>query len=163
MSALDDFLSYAEGEVDYHENADGSSKDGAYFGNSEPAEWCTYFVCWCADKAGILTTASEAGVPYIPRNFRVTGIVKFYQDNRRSLEPKSNPSSGNYPQPGDLVSIENDWEEPEDHIGIVYEVDGNKLTTIEGNYSNSVKKVTYTDFERSDAKIVRLLSNHTSW
>ena len=49
------------------------------------------------------------------------------------------------PQVGDFVAIDNNGKiaDGPDHTGIVYSVVGNTLTTIEGNISKKVVKVTY--------------------
>lgn len=56
-----------------------------------------------------------------------------------------NEANPNYPMPGDLVTIKPTGSSSESHIGIVYAVNGNTVTTIEGNISDKVKKVTYTN------------------
>ena len=163
MSALDDFLGYAEEEIDYQEGPNNDNKFGEYFGHNN-VSWCAYFISWCADQAGILTDNEIASYPYMPNTGSVGEYIDFYKKNSRSLEPKMDPSSNNYPIPGDLVTITPKNKPKESHIGIVYQVNGDKITTIEGNCSDSVRTATYTNLNSTSfGKIERLLSNHKSY
>ena len=163
MSALDDFLNKAVEQIGYKEGPNNDNKYGEYF-NDNFESWCCYFICWCADQEGLLTYSEDADCPYIPFSASVTKFDELYDENRRLLEPKMDPSSNNYPMPGDLVAIQYDGYSSPNHIGIVYEVNGNTLTTIEGNCSDSVRTATYTNLDGgSFGKIKYLLSNHKSY
>ena len=163
VSKLQDFLDIANDEVGYEEGSGNDNKYGEHFGrNYEP--WCAFFICWCADQAGILTDSDDADCPYIPFTGSTSEMKRLYAKNRRDLSPSMNEANPNYPMPGDLVTIQPTGSSSESHIGIVYEVDGNTVTTIEGNISDKVKKVTYTDLVApSYGTIVTLLSNNKSY
>lgn len=163
MSSLQDFLDYAEAEVGYKEGTGNDNKFGKYFGaNKQP--WCAYFICWCADQAGILARSETVECPNIPFKASASEMKKNYVKNRRDLAPSMNASSPNYPMPGDLVTIKTKGSTSESHVGIVYEVSGKTVTTIEGNVSDKVQKVTYTDLENASyGTIVTLLSNNKSY
>lgn len=76
-------------------------------------------------------------------------------------------SSPNRLQVGDIVVINTQDGGPvTDHAGIVVSVDYDAGTAdvMEGNRSNKVKKVTYTNLvDSSGYTIVYLCSNHTSY
>ena len=64
VSKLQDFLDIANDEVGYEEGSGNDNKYGEHFGrNYEP--WCAFFICWCADQAGILTDSDDADCPSI--------------------------------------------------------------------------------------------------
>ena len=163
VSKLQDFLDIANDEVGYEEGSGNDNKYGEHFGrNYEP--WCAFFICWCADQAGILTDSDDADCPYIPFTGSTSEMKRLYAKNRRDLSPSMNEANPNYPMPGDLVTIKPTGSSSESHIGIVYEVDGNTVTTIEGNISDEVKKVTYTDLvDPSYVTTVTLLTNNKSY
>lgn len=56
---------------------------------------------------------------------------------------KSNQSFFTSPQKGDLIFFDWDKSGDADHVGFVLSIDGNIITTIEGNSSDMVKKNTY--------------------
>lgn len=56
---------------------------------------------------------------------------------------KSNQSFFTSPQKGDLIFFDWDKSGDADHVGFVMSIDGNIITTIEGNSSDMVKKNTY--------------------
>lgn len=92
--------------------------------------WCASFMSWC-----FKTAAQEIG---IKRPFEHTASVnKLYELAQSKVWfIKTNP------QPGDIMLLVDlqDWSKS--HTGIVREVAGNKIHTIEGNYKNSVARVT---------------------
>jgi hypothetical protein len=62
------------------------------------------------------------------------------------------PRGQKTPKPGDIVFFKlrkGPW--PSTHVGIVEKVEGDRIVTIEGNYSNSVKRVTH---HKNSRKIV---------
>ena len=91
-------------------------------------EWCAIFLTVIGDLSGASTYfGRECGVQRFIRIFKDKGIwmglVK--------------------PKPGDIIVF--DWQKDGwgDHIGIVEQVNGNQVTTIEGNTSKSVARRTY--------------------
>lgn len=91
-------------------------------------EWCAIFLTVIGDLSGASTYfGRECGVQRFIRIFKDKGIwmglVK--------------------PKPGDIIVF--DWLKDGwgDHIGIVEQVNGNQVTTIEGNTSKSVARRTY--------------------
>lgn len=90
--------------------------------------WCDVFVSClfilnnCVDLIG----GVECGVEEHVAIFKRLGIWK---DGRSVI-----------PSPGDLIVYDWHGDGVADHIGLVETVDGNNITTIEGNYQDSVKR-----------------------
>ena len=102
------------------------TKYGAWYGVN-PAPWCCMFVSWCANEAGILGTL-------IPKYKGAgTGYNWFKVKNRITMKPKAGDIGFLKPTTKGATSS---------HTFIVYKVDGNKITTIEGNENNAVIKHT---------------------
>jgi hypothetical protein len=100
---------------------------GAYAG----APWCAYFVSWAAAQAG-----SPIG-EYGEGHGAVEGVRAWAERTGRLLPPTDEP------QPGDLILFGGR------HIGIVESVNADgSLTTVEGNHSHAVERVTR---QRSEA------------
>lgn len=115
------FINTALGEVGYKESGKDINKYGQWAGHNGVA-WCVYFVCWCAYKSG---------AP-IPTGYGYVGDMSSYFKSRGKYK-----SAGSYkPKAGDLM-IQGDR-----HIGIVISAGASSCETVEGNYSNSVKRVT---------------------
>ena len=115
------FINTALGEVGYKESGKDINKYGQWAGHNGVA-WCVYFVCWCAAKSG---------AP-IPTTYGYVGDMSSYFKARGKYK-----SAGSYkPKAGDLM-IQGDR-----HIGIVISAGASSCETVEGNYSNSVKRVT---------------------
>mgnify|MGYP001029841514 CR=1 FL=1 len=163
MMSLDSFVEIAEGEVGYTAGSNGYTKYGEWYG-LPTSSWCAMFVSWCANEADILTTSETDECPYVPKESTVTEMKRFYSNSRRALNPVLNSSSPNYPQVGDLAVIRSEGYSSDNHIGIIVDVNGSSVTTVEGNTSRKVKRVTYTDLYASGfGTITMLLSNHVSW
>jgi len=91
-------------------------------------DWCAAFVTVVGDLAGASTyIGRECGVHRFVQIFKNKGIW-------RGLEK---------PQAGDIVVF--DWQKDgwRDHIGFVEKIEGNQITTIEGNTSGRVARRTY--------------------
>ena len=124
------FLSIAYSQIGYKEQGPNKTKYGEWYGmNGQP--WCAMFISWCANEAGILNklipkyASSSAGYRWFKNNTAITST----------------------PQPGDIGFIKNTdsskrSEFPAEHTFIVYSVNGNQITTIEGNIDNKVAKLT---------------------
>ena len=143
-----DIVAVAKSQVGYHEGnneselhgGNGSGSDnytefGSWYGLQ--SDWCAMFICWCANCAGIpqgvigrtgWADAADFGVEYRPKNSYT-------------------------PVPGDIIVFDfapyrtytgaEDPDEFGDHVGIVVEVSGNTVKTVEGNSSNAVREKSY--------------------
>lgn len=88
--------------------------------------WCCDFTVFCMKKAGNLPVAPTSSTRDLFSKFKAKGKSK-YMDEARSYTPKS----------GDIIFFNNDSSRASglkiDHVGIVEKVEGQKITTIEGN------------------------------
>jgi cell wall-associated NlpC family hydrolase len=124
-------LAYAQAEVGQGEEPPGSN-DGprlalyrsAVAGAAPGEPWCAYFVSWAAQQAGVPLGDAGTGLGSVAQ------ITDWAQRTGRLLPP------GAQPQPGDLILF------GDRHVGLVESVapDGS-LTTVEGNYAQSVSRV----------------------
>lgn len=93
-----------------------------------------YSTAWCAAfvSAVAIKTDNTAIIPvdcYCPRM-----LANF---------PKKTRDKKYTPKGGDVVFFDWNWNKVPDHVGMVESVSGNSVTTIEGNYSDSVKRRTF--------------------
>ena len=172
--ALNEFVQTALDEEGYEEGSDGYTKYGSWYGLAN-ADWCVMFISWCANQAGIMTTSSTGTVPNVPKMASTSAMYTWYTNNRRNLAPSMSPTWSllglladiDGAKVGDIVVINTQNGGPvTDHVGIVVSVDYDAGTAdvMEGNRSNKVKKVTYTNLVDSIGyTIVYLCSNHTSY
>ena len=160
MSKPSDVIAIAKGEFGYHEKASNASLDsktansgsnnwtkyardlhnaGYYNGNKNGYAWCDVFVDWCfyqaygktqGEKIECQTGVLGAGTPYSAGYYKAQGR---YDRN---------------PKVGDQIFFQNSGGIC--HTGLVIAVDGNTVTTIEGNSNNAVTKHTYN---KSDSYI----------
>ncbi len=101
-------------------------------------DWCVMFVSFCLSKADIPEEA-------VPRHHRVSTLIE--QLGWRYLPAKASYT----PIPGDLIFLYTSGSDQPSHVGIVERVDGDTLTVIEGNSSDSVARLTYSLQESSIA------------
>ncbi len=142
MGNLNRVLEIAQGYLGLNEY-DGShmvivNKYNSYFGGydlSSKDSWCDAFVSVVFNEAGMLNDIGgyECGCERHINLFKAKGI--WNEDGKIT------------PRQGDIILYNwDDKTQPNDgwadHIGIVESVSGTKITTIEGNYSNSVKRRT---------------------
>lgn len=93
--------------------------------------WCAAFVSACAVAVGY--------TEIIPRECSCPNMITLFQNMGRWVE-----DDGYTPKAGDIIFY--DWQDTgvgnnvgmADHVGIVESCDGNTITVIEGNISNSV-------------------------
>lgn len=99
--------------------------------------WCDVFVSclYILNNAVDLIGGVECGVHEHIEIFKRIGIWK----------------GRTTPQAGDIITFDWGGDGIGDHIGIVESVDGSQVTTIEGNYSDSVKR-RYLSFDTSSVK-----------
>ena len=112
-----EFIDVALDEVGYKEGKNNDNKYGKYFGKNNVA-WCALFVSWCAREAkipeDIIPTYSGCGTGY---NF-------FKKKGKIFKEPKV----------GDIVFYKpTKAGATSSHTGIVYQLVGDNVITIEGN------------------------------
>ncbi|MBT9589294.1 CHAP domain-containing protein [bacterium] len=99
--------------------------------NSATTPWCAAFAINILKDAGILDTTGLKNPNYCPE------IVRWAKEKGIWME------RGSTPKPGDAILFDWGADGTSDHIGIVEKVEGGKITTIEGNSSDSVKRNTY--------------------
>ena len=125
----DKFLEIARSQVGIKETPVNQVKYNDWYygrhvsGSSYP--WCVVFVCWCANQVDVLGSL-------IPKTASSSTMYRWF---------KKNTSITMKPKKGDIGFLKGDTT-PASHTFIVYEVDGNKITTIEGNIDNKVVKQT---------------------
>lgn len=117
------FVAVAISQLGYREGYNNYSKYGEYFGDPN-AQWCVYFVSWCADRSG-------APIPHY-------GYVGDVSDYFKARGKYKSVSSGYIPKAGDLMI------QGTKHIGIVESATRASVHTIEGNCSDKVKRMTRT-------------------
>lgn len=96
-------------------------------------QWCATFVSAVAVKLGY--------TDIIPPECSCPKMITLFQNLGRWIEDENRT-----PNPGEIIFY--DWEDSgsgdnrgsSDHVGIVEKVENGKITVIEGNYSNSVKR-----------------------
>lgn len=121
-NALQSFLKIAkEHSIDKSESYEEWTR--GVLGRSGYDDWCGFFVCACAKKAGVLgTTIAESG--------GVDSLMEGTKNLGGSLHAAANYT----PKPGDLFSLHRNGVNQGYHIGIVYSVSGNQFTSCEGNH-----------------------------
>jgi hypothetical protein len=115
----------ANGEVGYQASASQCQKYGPLCD-----DWCAMFVIWVWD---------QAGVPDLPDTYVARGVGRWGVEQHLF---KSRPSGGRgNPEPGDLVIYGTPVQVTGGHVSIVYSVNSDgTLTTIDGNFNNTVAK-----------------------
>ena len=112
---------------------------GAWYGYPYGA-WCAMFVSFCLSYAGI----PDEVFPYDSGTINWVDNLKHKGMFRDALDYT--------PVPGDIVFF--DWDNGRaDHVGIVTEVEGSKIWTIEGNREPVVKEYEY-DYVQSTGRIL---------
>jgi len=120
------FLKIALAEVGYKEGKNNDNKYGKWYGMNN-CSWCAIFVSWCAAQVGVLKTL-------IPKYSGCGTGYNWFKD--KGLITKT-------PKAGDIGFLKPTKKgKTSSHTFIVYEVNGNTITTIEGNYPDGVKKIT---------------------
>lgn len=152
---VEKFLNIARGEIGYKERGNNNTKYGVWYGIN-PGAWCAMFISWVAAQVGILGTK-------IPKYAGCgTGYNWF---KKKGLITKN-------PKPG-YIGFLTSTSGTSSHTFIVEKVEGTKITTIEGNLDNVVKRNTrYTTdknilgfgivkFEEAESNIDSNVSNKT--
>ena len=154
MSEPSDIVAIAMAEIGYREKASNASLDdktanagsanwtkyardlaaaGYYNGNKNGYAWCDVFVDWCFFKA---YGAKEGQRIQCQTGDLGAGCIYSAQYFRQQGRYDKNPKVGDqvFFQSGGSIG----------HTGIVVEVNGTTIVTVEGNSSDQVKKNTYS-------------------
>lgn len=121
---VDDILKMARNELGVRENGT-NHVDRPY--NIDDA-WCASFATWVWKKAGYKV------------NWTNKNLVSAIWSDAKKLGLQRSTSNA---QPGDMVIFDWNNDGNPDHVGIVESVNGNTITTIEGNSSDQVKRNHY--------------------
>lgn len=112
-------------EVDDAGGKHGYTRYGAWYGYPY-SEWCAMFASFCLHYAGV----EQADIPY------AAGCVYWTE---RLEDAGLYKSAGEYePKTGDLVFFDTDGDGASDHVGIVTELRGETMETVEGNVGGEV-------------------------
>jgi hypothetical protein len=109
--------------------------------DNHPEYWCADFVSWIYKEAGTPFSGGSSGGWRLPA---VTGLIAWLKANGTYVEqgPTATP-----PVPGDVITFNyktgNADTQSGNHTGIIETVDGDTITTIEGNASDAVSRRTY--------------------
>lgn len=130
-------LAKAQGEVGVRETGNNNVKYNTwYYGkevNGDDYAWCAVFLKWCANEANVSIPGWDPGISKsnAPDSWNGNAISNGTWISREKL------------QSGDIIFFT--WG----HVGIVESRDGNTLHTIEGNSSNSVRRLTWDIYENN--------------
>ena len=138
-----DIIAVAKTQVGYYKAEGTPTKYGTWYGANiangsayASAAWCAMFVSWCADQAGV-----PSNVFY--RHSYTESMVVWYKNGKN---PGYWYEKGSYtPKAGDLIffKFSDNPNRKVDHVGLVSEVSGGTVYTIEGNSSDSVRERSY--------------------
>ena len=125
---------------------------GSKYWGSRPDNWCGFFVSWLYSNTDGKYIVPSGGAGSIPRDSVAAGLGVWLEDELTD--------SSTVPKAGDLILF-NPTIYPTDkytssHIGYVYDVDDNKVYTVEGNsdtYDFSTSHVTLKSYDRKNSNI----------
>lgn len=139
---IEKLIEVAEGEIGICE-PEGDDKYIKYYNETGGMNfdmnvaWCAIFVTWCKAQAGI----DKRIIPHF-------ASCDFGKDwfKKRGLYKKGRAYGGNYqPKRGDIIFFSSKYDENDaTHVGIVTNLSGNAVSTIEGNTSNKVARRSYS-------------------
>lgn len=95
----------------------------SWYGFSSRVDWCSIFVSWVADQAGVLNTA-------IPKFARASEGANWFINNSLFR------SRDYIPREGDLIFFDWDYNGVSDHAGYVRYAENGIVYTVEGNTLN---------------------------
>ncbi|MFD2416061.1 CHAP domain-containing protein [Amycolatopsis pigmentata] len=124
---VEEILANARKNVGYHEGPNNRNKWGP---TGQP--WCAYFATSMWREAGV----------NIPK-YGFTGDVYKWGERHHCAYDRHDLAKQARPGDAILFGTNSSWSGSE-HIGIIEKVEGNKITTIEGNSSDQVMRHTYT-------------------
>lgn len=128
-------ISIAQSQLGTKEGSNNYTKYGVWYSNYvhssvyQHAAWCAMFVSWCGNQAGLSSDVFYYHA-YCPSG------VSWYQ---KKGEWKW---KGYVPKTGDIVYYDWNGDKVVDHVGLVESYNNGTITTIEGNYSDQVKRRT---------------------
>lgn len=127
---ITELIALAKTQLGIEEDPPGSNSvvyNKIYYGSDTRLPWCVVFIWWLFDTLGASNLFCGG---------QKTAYVPFVEDYAK----KHNQwVSGDY-KPGDLCIF--NWDGGEtDHIGLIIEVNGNSITTIEGNCNDKVSQM----------------------
>ena len=129
-----DLVEVARTQVGYHEGTNNYTKYNVWFGSLNGYgynyAWCQTFVAWCANQAGIPTSM-------IPRVSGTVSGMDFFKKNGTWKD------AGITPEKGDIIYLHSKSSSGY-HVGIVADVSGGQISTIEGNSSDRVAERSYS-------------------
>lgn len=131
MGDRDNIIQHARNYIGYQEGKNNDTIFGDWYGlPNQP--WCAMFVSYIMNEVGISTDI-------VPKFASCTAGVKWFKE--RSLFKDKNHK----PQKADIIFIDWDYGKGNgvDHVGIVENVEGDVVYTIEGNHSDKVERFTY--------------------
>ncbi|GMU56381.1 MAG: hypothetical protein AMXMBFR33_55270 [Candidatus Xenobia bacterium] len=132
---VEGMLDKARSMIGMHENRDTSaiqSVTGKSGINPASTPWCAAWAMNLLKDHGVLNLDGLSNRNYCP-------TIKSWAQNKGIWGNR-----GQYnPKPGDAILFDWQGDGTVDHIGIVESVNGGKVTTIEGNSSDSVKRNSY--------------------
>ena len=140
-NARTDIVNIAKSQNGYMEGNNANQLDGYINGSNNYTEygrwyglqdmWCSMFVSWCANKAGVDTTV-------IPKTASTVTALNYFI-NQGVAYTRASVAAGNYkPEAGDIVFFKSDRNTAKtNHIGIVTSYSGTTINTIEGNTSSA--------------------------
>lgn len=95
----------------------------SWYGFSSRVDWCSIFVSWVANQAGVLNTA-------IPKFARASEGARWFMDNSLFR------GRDYIPREGDLIFFDWDYNGISDHAGYVRYSENGTVYTVEGNTLN---------------------------
>ncbi len=104
----------------------GSNTNKNLFNNYNGQEWCGYFAAWAWTNRLV---PSKSDFPAIPQYY--PGSQNWADQTGSRFKPFSASSTAR-PLPGDVLVWKNN-NAGGGHVGVVVEVNGNKIYTVEGN------------------------------
>lgn len=129
-----DLVEVARTQVGYHEGTNNYTKYNVWFGSLNDYgynyAWCQTFVAWCANQADIPTSM-------IPRVSGTVSGMDFFKKNGTWKD------AGITPEKGDIIYLYSKSSSGY-HVGIVADVSGGQISTIEGNSSDQVAERSYS-------------------
>lgn len=128
--AINEMLKKAYAELGYTEEKGGYTKFGKWYG-LPTSDWCAMFVCWTVYQG-----FGDAWTDYISKSAIATLPRLCVQHGKADWVRTPDGENKMKPQPGDIWAVRNYG-----HTGMVYEVDGDTIVSIEGNHSNKVASV----------------------
>ena len=134
-------LGYNESTKNYIVEEDGETmkgytRYGAWYGIPY-GDWCAMYASFCLHYAGVEGMPLDASRP---KWISALSQLNLYHSEDSYV-----------PVPGDLIFFDWNTDADADHVGLVVELEGEKVKTIEGNNGDTVA---YHDYKLSDSRIM---------